>query len=432
MGSSRTMKTVILRGPVFSKSGYGEHARCILRAILEKEDLFDIHVMPTIWGNTAWRYGDSDEDKKFIHLVQKAQAFKGRYDISLQVCIPNEWQNLANFNIGVTAAIESTVASAQWVQSSNFMDHIVVVSEHAKNSLINPRYNVQDQNGNVAPEQLKCTTDIDVIGYPVKEYEKIDLDLDLKTDFNFLTIAQVSPRKNISATVRSFINEFKDDSDVGLVMKVNKINDSLLDKRTVTQEIQSMIAAEGLGDIKCKIYIVHGPMTEQEIHSLYKQDNIHAYITTTHGEGYGLPIFEAAYSGLPVLAPAWSGHVDFLYMPETNAVSKRTKKVPMFSKIRYSLDNVQEEALSENMLIKESKWAFVDLEACQKMMRHMRKTHKAQKSKAGKLRDYLLEEYSTKNIHEKIIDSITKHFDQEEFSVDSWLKKMEADIEVNE
>ena len=54
-------------------------------------------------------------------------------------------------------------------------------------------------------------------------------------------------------------------------------------------------------------------MSDEEMNSLYKHPNIHAYTTITHGEGFGLPIFEAACSGLPVIAPAWSGQVDFLY-----------------------------------------------------------------------------------------------------------------------
>ena len=426
------MKTVVVRGPVFSKSGYGEHVRCILRALMSKEEMFDVYLIPTVWGNTGWRYDETDENKKFLFLCNKAQSFSGRYDISLQVCIPNEFGNLAEYNIGVTAAIETTRASSQWVQYSNFVDHLIVVSEHAKSSLTTPVFKLRGENDEPVGDEIKCDTDIDVIGYPIKEYEKIDLKLNLSTEFNFLTIAQVSPRKNISATVRSFINEFKDDDRVGLVMKINKVNDSLVDRHTVTQEIKNIIKTENLGDIKCKIYILHGPMSEQEIHSLYKQENIHAYITTTHGEGYGLPIFEAAYSGLPVMAPAWSGHIDFLYMPEENKVSKKVKKVPMFTKIRYKLDHVQEEALVENMIIPESKWSFVDIEACMKMMRHMTKTHKAQKSKALKLKEYLHEEYSSSKINEKIISSITKNFKEEEFSLDSWLETMEEDIQVNE
>ena len=103
----------------------------------------------------------------------------------------------------------------------------------------------------------------------------------------------------------------------------------------------------------------------------------------------------------------------------------------MFSKIRCDINKVQEEVVSE-MIHENSKWAFVDLKACRKVMRHMLKTHKAQKSKAMRLKEYLHEAYSTEKIHKKIINSITKNFSEEEFSVDSWLEKMETDLEVNE
>ena len=54
-------------------------------------------------------------------------------------------------------------------------------------------------------------------------------------------------------------------------------------------------------------------MSEEEIHGLYTHEKIKCYITTTHGEGFGLPIFEAAYSGMPIVAPAFSRHLDFIY-----------------------------------------------------------------------------------------------------------------------
>ena len=56
-------------------------------------------------------------------------------------------------------------------------------------------------------------------------------------------------------------------------------------------------------------------MRDDELHSLFHHPKIKAFVSLTHGEGFGLPLFEAAYSGMPVLAPDWSGHLDFLYMP---------------------------------------------------------------------------------------------------------------------
>ncbi len=278
-------------------------------------------------------------------------------------------------------------------------------------------YSVKDgENDEPVGDEIKCDTDIDVIGYPIKEYEKIDLKLDLPTEFNFLTIAQVSPRKNISATVRSFINEFKDDDKVGLVMKINKVNDSLMDRHTVTQEIKNIIKTENLGDIKCKIYILHGPMSEQEIHSLYKQENIHAYITTTHGEGYGLPLFEAAYNGLPVVMHNWSGQSDFLYIPQANG-----KRKPMFATVEYELQNVQKEAVWDGVIQADSQWAFPLESSFKKRLREVRTGYTRFKRNATKLKKHLVENFTEEIMYDSFCQSILENPNDKSIDLESLL-----------
>ena len=53
-------------------------------------------------------------------------------------------------------------------------------------------------------------------------------------------------------------------------------------------------------------------MNEQELHSLYVHPKIKAMINFGHGEGFGLPLFEAAACSLPVIATDWSAHTEFL------------------------------------------------------------------------------------------------------------------------
>ena len=43
-------KKIIVRAPVLSRSGYGEHARFVLRALKTKEDIYDIYILNTNWG----------------------------------------------------------------------------------------------------------------------------------------------------------------------------------------------------------------------------------------------------------------------------------------------------------------------------------------------------------------------------------------------
>jgi glycosyltransferase involved in cell wall biosynthesis len=48
------------------------------------------------------------------------------------------------------------------------------------------------------------------------------------------------------------------------------------------------------------------------MNSLYNHPKIKAMISFTHGEGYGRPLLEFSATGKPVIAPNWSGQVDFL------------------------------------------------------------------------------------------------------------------------
>jgi glycosyltransferase involved in cell wall biosynthesis len=85
------------------------------------------------------------------------------------------------------------------------------------------------------------------------------------------------------------------------------------------------------------------------MHSLYVHPKISAGLFLPHGEGFGLPIFEAAYSGLPVVATGWSGHLDFL-VDEGGSEH--------FYNVAFDANDIPESVVWEDVLIKEAKWAY--------------------------------------------------------------------------
>ena len=342
-------KRVILKGPLLTRSGYGEQSRFALRALRSRPDDFEIYIQPLTWGKTSWLH-EQDEERQFIdQAIEKTIAFiqqGGRFDLSVQCTIPNEFENMATVNIGYTAGIEATAVSSEWLQKVNeIIDRVIVVSSFSMDAFSRTEYS-GEINGQ--PTTLKLNKPIDYVNYPVKVYDELPtLNLELECDFNFISVAQWGPRKNLPNTVKWFIEEFHDE-EVGLVLKTNMAKNCVIDRTVMFEKLREELAVHH-PNRKCKIYLLHGDMTQEEMHSLYLHPKIKAGLFLPHGEGFGLPIFEAAYSGLPVIATGWSGHLDFLTDPDGKE---------HFYNVSYDINRIPETSVWEGVLIKEAMWAY--------------------------------------------------------------------------
>lgn len=395
-GYYNMIKTLVI-APVLTRSGYGEHGRFIIDALTSRPDIFDLYVHPLHWGNSNWINSGDQSVPYYESLCAKKENFQGEYDLTIQVTIPTEWQKIAKCNIGITAGVETDHIPDAWIQPTNMMDGIIFTSKHTQSGFVNKVYKQQNASGDNIIENQGISVPNSVVGYPVKETSSTDLSkkLKLETDYNFLTITQLAPRKNIEMLIKTFIETFKDES-VGLVCKMHHQNNSHPDWERINNNLFNQIRSV---EKKCKIYWIHGAMTESEIHGLYTHPQIDSYISTTHGEGFGLPLFEAAYSGLPISVTGWSGHLDFLKCPDENG-----KIRSFYERISYDLDYIQQQAQMKDVLTPDMKWAYPREKSLIKVMRNMITAKSAKKSMAKKLQRHLISEFSKENQYTKIVD----------------------------
>ncbi len=380
-------RNIVLRAPVFSLSGYGEHSRDIALSLL-KDERFNVSVIPTGWGGSST--GEHFDESVLSSLVfgcnnkiRERSTF-----IFIHVGIPTEFEHVGAFNVGITAGLESTRISQKWVEGCNKMDLVIVPTKFASDTFM--REGVTKPII-VVPEGVDINTFNDVVS---EEEDSIILD----TKFNFLSIGQWinSPfgkdRKQIGLLIDTFLKAFHDDPDVGLVLKTYTNNISSPDRFITKSKIEQI--RNGRKDPK--IYLLHGELTIEEMASLYRHPKIHAYVSLTSGEGWNRPTAEAVCCGLPIAITGWSGHMD--YLNEHNATL-----------INYNFVEVPPEVVQNGEIFERGmRWAMVDVNDAVNKMVEMRHNYINLKTRATDNAVSMQEKYNKEKVYKELNDTLMK------------------------
>ena len=391
-------KKVYVRAPVLSQSGYGEQSRFALRALRSRSDLFDIYIQPITWGQTGWVWEDTEfrrwMDEKIAKTQQLISDNQLKPDVSLQITIPNEFEKLCPINIGYTAGIETDRVSPIWLEKANLMNKVLVVSNHSKTVYENTQAQAKNERtGEVKP--YKVTTPIDVVWETTPRHEPEEIsELKLDYDFNFLIVSQLGPRKNFYNSITWFVEEFID-QEVGLVIKTNLRGNSIMDLEATEIKLNQIL--KNYPERKCKVYLLHGDLSSGQMSSLYTDPKIKAMINIAHGEGFGLPLFEAAREGLPIVTIPWSGQLDFL----------RHNGVDYFSKVKFSISPIGKESIWEGVIEANAMWAYAEQGSYKMTLRKVYKKWNEAKKTADKLKTIINEKFSDEAIYDKFISSMS-------------------------
>ena len=400
---------ILVTGPVKTRSGYGNHARDICRALIEL-DKYDVVINSVRWGTTpmnALEDGNPHHELIKSKLLTSPQLPK-QPDLHLHIVVPNEFTPVAKKNIGVTAGIETTVPVPQWIEGMNRMDLNIVTSEFTKSTFENARFEFKDEKTGQQGE-VKTVKPMEVLfeGVDTDEYfetTKMDTEITevfskIDTDWNFLFTGHWlqggvgEDRKDLGMLIKIFCETFKNQKiQPGLILKTSSAGFSVLDREDMLNKINN-IKQTIQGNLP-KIYLLHGELTDNQMNQMYNHPKVKAHISLTHGEGFGRPLLEATQSGKPVIASAWSGQVDFLNKNYAVLLGGSLTKVP-------------KNAFPKEMLFEESQWFTANYQQVSQTMIDVFKNYTKYLVKSKQLQMYCKNTFNFEKMKYKLDDIVS-------------------------
>ena len=389
--------------PIDTFSGYGARSRDFVKSLIQLKDKeWDIKIMPQKWGDTPWNFLSQNDPLKQRYIGGLEQ----QPDIWIQITVPNEFQRVGKFNIGVSAGIETTIYPAQFIEGSNRMDLNLVSSEHSKQVALNTQFDKVDKNTNQKIGVIKIEKPIEVLfeGLDLNKYfkdsKKSNILNGIKEDFCFLFTGHWLPgsfgedRKDVATLIKTFLETFNTSSKnkPALVLKTSHVNYSLLDKEQILKSINS-IRDMVSGNLP-NIYLIHGEMTDDEMNQLNNDPKVKSFVSFTKGEGYGRPLAEAAITGKPVIVSNWSGHTDFINKDYNILIGGGLKDVHKSS--------------ANQFLLKESQWFSINTDIASRAMKDIFKNYKKYWEVSRKQTQYLKDNWSFDKMTEKLNSLLPK------------------------
>ena len=347
--------TFVISCPLDTYSGYGARARDLVKAIVELGK-YDVKILSQRWGNCP--FGFLDDHEEYTHLKEYiVDRVHEKPDIWMQITVPNEFQPVGKYNIGCTAAIETTACAAPWIDGCNRMDLILTSANHGKVVLGNTIYNKVDDRTQQPIGTIQVQKPIEVLfeGVNVEKYCPLPKGSkpfplsEIKEDFCYLFVGHWmqgefgEDRKNVSLLVKSFYETFKNKKKTpALILKTSQAGTSYMDRRDIMVKINALRKTVKANTLP-PIYLLHGELSDEEMNQLYNHPKVKAMACFTKGEGFGRPLLEFSLTNKPIITTNWSGHTDFLSEEFTALINGEVKQI-------------HPSAVVKDMLIPESGW----------------------------------------------------------------------------
>lgn len=261
---------------------------------------------------------------KFIHLTPD--------------CYP-KFMEPGKYHIG-HLFFETDRLPADWINPCNKMQEIWTASEKQAQMM-------KDSGVTVPIKWFPQPIDTAIAEQKLKPFVIPNFD-----GFVFYGVFQWILRKNPEAMVKTYLQTFSGKDDVCLVLKTygNTYLDKEFDK--IRSEITKWKGELGLKHYP-KIYLVNKLLNTKDLFRLHNAGDV--YLNTSCGEGWGIPIVEAALLGKPVISTNVTGFADYfspdIYypVPASPVTATQVPHIPWYTSDMMWFD-IDRDKLSEAML----------------------------------------------------------------------------------
>jgi GT2 family glycosyltransferase len=219
-------------------------------------------------------------------------------------------KNGGKYRIGYTM-LEVDGIPDDWIRQANALDEVWVPSTFNQQTFL--------ESGLKVPIYvMPLGVNPDYFNLKVRAYRP-------SQRYTFLSIFEWGERKAPEVLLRAYHKTFSRQDDVLLLLKIINTDPGV--------NVQQAIRALNLPADGPPVAILYNQeLPTHQMGALYRSAD--CFVTSTRGEGWGMPIIEAMACGLPVIATNWSAHTDF--MTEDVAYPLQLQKmIPAVAKCPY-------------------------------------------------------------------------------------------------
>lgn len=305
------LRPLRVRGPFKGPSGYDHHVREFVREFVRQGIAIELVDIPT-WGPV--RLPNHLLDPWYERLNTPVQA-----DITLHFATPHEVRpDGRSLDVNYTM-FEATRAPDFWIEHNQRHTLVIVPTESSRVAWVNS--GLPEEKVRVSPLGINATQYGGLVEPLPLRTEDGDRVSDVRT--RFLNVSEVGPRKNLIGLLKAWLLATSPDDDAMLVVKLGSYAAGWLEMMKTQLARVTRQSAHSFHDA-APVHVLFDLLSDEEMPRLYAAAT--HYISLSHGEGWDLPMVEAAASGLRLIAPDHSAYRAYL-TPES-ATMLPSREVP--------------------------------------------------------------------------------------------------------